>query len=64
MDWILGFFFGIVGSAYFVYGRKQQHAMALVSGVALMVYSMLVSGTLWLVVLGLGFMALPFVISF
>ncbi|MDA8360593.1 MAG: amino acid transport protein [Gammaproteobacteria bacterium] len=64
MDLILGFFFGIVGSAYFVYGRKQQHGMALVSGVALMVYSMLVSGALWLIVLGVGFMVLPFVVSF
>ncbi len=64
MDLILGIFFGIVGSAYFVYGRKQQHGMALMSGVALMIYSMLVSGTVWLVVLGIIFMALPFVVSF
>ena len=34
MDLILGLIFGIIGSAYFVYGRKQQHASALFAGIA------------------------------
>ncbi len=63
MDLILGLIFGIIGSAYFVYGRKQQHATALLAGVALMIFPMLVSGEVWLIIGGLAFTVLPFVVS-
>ncbi len=63
MDLILGLIFGTIGSAYFVYGRKQQHAIALLAGVGLMVYPMLVSKEVWLILGGLAFMALPFLVS-
>ena len=63
MDLILGLIFGIIGSAYFVYGRKQQHASALFAGVALMIFPMLVSQEVWLIIGGLGFTVLPFVVS-
>ncbi|MDA8189959.1 MULTISPECIES: hypothetical protein [Acidiferrobacter] len=63
MDLILGLIFGIIGSAYFVYGRKQQHATALFAGVALMIFPMLVSGEVWLIIGGLAFTVLPFVVS-
>ncbi|MHB1513545.1 MAG: hypothetical protein ACYCTF_08850 [Acidiferrobacter sp.] len=63
MDLILGLIFGTIGSAYFVYGRKQQHAMALLAGVGLIIFPMLVSGEVWLILGGLAFMALPFVVS-
>jgi hypothetical protein len=63
MDLILGLIFGIIGSAYFVYGRKQQHASALFAGIALMIFPMLVSQEVWLIIGGLGFTVLPFVVS-
>nr|WP_297446704.1 hypothetical protein [Acidiferrobacter sp.] len=63
MDLILGLIFGIIGSAYFVYGRKQQHATALFAGVALMIFPMLVSEEVWLIIGGLAFTVLPFVVS-
>ncbi len=63
MDLILGLIFGTVGSAYFVYGRKQQHPTALVAGVGLMIFPMLVSQEVWLILGGLAFMALPFLVS-
>ena len=63
MDLILGLIFGIIGSAYFVYGRKQQHASALFAGIALMIFPMLVSQEVWLIIGGLAFTVLPFVVS-
>ncbi|MHB1567042.1 MAG: hypothetical protein ACYCXG_10060 [Acidiferrobacter sp.] len=60
MDLILGLVLGTIGTAYFVYGRKQQNIVALASGIGLMVFPMMVSGTVWLLSGGLAFMALPF----
>jgi hypothetical protein len=34
---MLNLFFGVIGMAYFVYGKKQGHLVALISGLALMV---------------------------
>lgn len=62
MDLILGLVFGTIGSAYFVYGRKQRHGIALFCGVGLMVYPMFVSKVLWLTLGCLVLMALPFVV--
>jgi hypothetical protein len=45
---------------YLIYGRKQQHGIALLSGVALCVLPYLVSDLLFLTLIGVGFMALPF----
>jgi len=63
MDLMLGMILGVIGSAYFVYGRKQRHAVALISGIALVVFPMFVSQALWLIIGGLAFVALPFVLT-
>jgi hypothetical protein len=34
---MLDLFFGAIGMAYFIYGKKQSHLVALVAGLALMV---------------------------
>ena len=34
---MLNLFFGAVGAAYFIYGKKQSHYTALIAGLALMV---------------------------
>jgi hypothetical protein len=34
---MLNLFFGAVGAAYFIYGKKQSHYTALIAGLALIV---------------------------
>lgn len=60
---MLGLVFGTIGSAYFVYGRKQRNSIALISGVSLMIFPMLVSQMVWLTLGSLALMALPFFVS-
>ena len=55
--------FGSFGLGYFVYGKKQKKTVPLVSGIVLMVYPYFVSNSILLVVIGLVFMGLPFVVS-
>jgi len=45
---------------YLIYGRKQKHGIALLSGVALCVPPYLVSDILFLTLIGVGVLALPF----
>lgn len=59
---IAAVFFGIIGSGYFLYGRKAQHWVALVSGVLLCVFPYFVESFLWTMVIGLALLAAPFVI--
>ncbi|RZU47667.1 hypothetical protein EV700_0634 [Fluviicoccus keumensis] len=47
-----GLFFGSIGLAYFLYGKKQGATVPLVSGIALMVYPYLVTNTTLLVIIG------------
>ncbi len=56
----LGLIFGSVGMGYLIYGRKQKHGIALLSGVALCVLPYLVSDLLFLTLIGVGVLALPF----
>jgi hypothetical protein len=56
--------FSSVGMGYFVYGKKQGKASALLGGVALMVYPYMVSSVLPLVLLGAAFAAVPFFLEF
>ncbi len=56
----LGLIFGSIGMGYLIYGRKQKHGIALLSGVALCVLPYLVSDILFITLLGVGIMALPF----
>jgi hypothetical protein len=52
--------FGIIGSGYFLYGRKAQHPVALVSGVLLCVFPYFVDGFAWTMVVGAVLLAAPF----
>ncbi|HUW99169.1 MAG TPA: hypothetical protein VMV40_10105 [Acidiferrobacter sp.] len=63
MDLMFSLIFGTIGSAYFVYGRKQRNAAALFSGVGLVMLSMLVSQLAWLMLGSLAFMVLPLLVS-
>jgi hypothetical protein len=54
-------FFGIVGSGYFLYGKKQQAIPPLLCGFGLMIFPYFVSSTFLLVIVGAALMAVPFV---
>ena len=56
----LGLIFGSVGMGYLIYGRKQKHGIALISGVALCALPYLVSDILFITLIGVGVMAAPF----
>ena len=60
---IAGIFFGIIGTGYFMYGRKAQNWVALGSGVLLCVFPYFVDSFLWTMIIGLALVAAPFVIS-
>lgn len=54
-----GLLFGSIGLGFFIYGKKQQAIVPLICGIALMVFPYFVSGTAWLVVIGLVLIAIP-----
>lgn len=54
-----GLLFGSIGLGYFIYGKKQQAIVPLVCGVALMAFPYFVSGTAWLIVVGVVLLAIP-----
>lgn len=55
-----GVLFGSIGLGYFIYGKKQRRAVALVAGVLLCVFPYFVSNTALTVFFGVLFMALPY----
>ena len=59
--WLLwGLVFGCFGLGFFVYGRKQQRAVPLLCGIALMVFPYFVSNLVLLVAIGVALLALPY----
>lgn len=60
---VAGIFFGIIGSGYFMYGRKAQNPVALLAGVALCVFPYFVDGLWWTLLIGTMLAAAPFVVS-
>ena len=58
-----GIMFGIVGTGYFMYGRKAHNPVALACGVGLGVFPYFVDGFLLTMVVGLVLLVLPFVVS-
>ena len=60
---IAAVFFGILGTGYFIYGRKAQNWVALGAGLLLCVFPYFVDSFLWTMIIGLVLLAAPFVIS-
>ncbi|KQZ72430.1 amino acid transporter [Rhodanobacter sp. Root561] len=58
-----GLLFGSIGLGFFVYGRKQRAIVPLVCGIALMVFPYFVSGTAWLIIIGVVLVAIPRFVS-
>jgi len=57
---VLGFVFSVIGFGYFRYGKARGETIPLFVGVFLMVYPYFVYSALWLVLIGLALMAVPF----
>lgn len=57
-----GVLFGAIGSGYFVYGKRQQHVVALLCGLALIVVPYFVTNSWLIVAVGAALAATPFVL--
>jgi hypothetical protein len=55
--------FSIIGIAYFTYGKKSQQLLMVICGIALMGYSYFVNGTVYIILIGVGLSALPFILG-
>jgi hypothetical protein len=51
------------GLAYMTYGKRQSKIMPFLAGFGLCVYTYFVQGWIWLSVIGLALLALPFVVD-
>ena len=54
---------GVGGMAYFMYGRRQQNAAFLFTGVCLCIYPYLFNGLVMLILIGLVLLAAPFLVN-
>lgn len=55
-----GILFGSIGIGYLIYGKKQRHALAFVTGFLLIIFPYFVSSAMLMVVLGTLLVALPY----
>ena len=55
-----GLLFGSIGFGFFLYGKRQRMIVPLLCGLALMVYPYFVAGSLWIVIIGIVLMAIPY----
>ena len=60
----IGLMAGVVGTAYFIYGKKQTKVMPMLCGALLCVYPWFVQSVLWLLIVGGALMAAPFFVDF
>ncbi|WP_263141705.1 hypothetical protein [Pseudomonas sp. RIT-PI-AD] len=59
---LLGIVFSGIGVGYFLYGKRQQHLVSLLCGLLLMGFTYFVSDLWVTLAIGLGAMALPFLL--
>jgi hypothetical protein len=52
--------FSSIGFGYFLYGKRQQEFVFLLTGLGLMIYPYIVSGTFAVTAVGLVLLAVPF----
>ena len=56
-------FFGLVGTAYIIYGKKRQAFIPLLSGIALCVIPYAITSLTPLVLVSIVLVAIPFIIK-
>lgn len=59
MSLIVGLFLGLIGGAYFLYGKKEANAFAMLSGAALCIIPYFIPNLILLIVISAAFMAAP-----
>jgi len=59
---IFSILFGSIGMGYFVYGKKQQAALPLLTGIVLCIFPYFVSNVYIMVLVGIILTVLPWVI--
>ncbi len=55
--------FSVIGLAYLTYGKKSRQLLMVIGGIALMGYSYFVNGTVYIILIGVGLSALPFILG-
>ena len=55
-----GLLFGSIGFGFIIYGKKQKAIVPLITGIVLCVVPYFIANVYALVVVGVGFMAIPF----
>ncbi|MGH6820732.1 MAG: hypothetical protein ACREDU_07715 [Methylocella sp.] len=56
---VWGFLFSTIGLGFFMYGKKQKALVPLSCGLVLMMYPYFVPNTVWMVIIGVVLIALP-----
>ena len=59
---LISMLIGAIGCGYFIYGRKQMKASALVAGILLCIYPYFISNIWLMLLVGAIIMAVPFFI--
>ena len=57
---VWGMLFGIIGFSFFIYGKKQQAIVPLITGVALCVFPYFISNVYILVIVGCALTVTPY----
>lgn len=60
----IGMIISTVGVGYMMYGRRQARFAPVIAGVVLCIYPYFVDDWLWLIVIGVPLLAVPFLIDF
>ncbi len=55
--------FSVIGLGYLTYGKKSKQLLMVICGIALMGYSYFVDGTVYIILIGAGLSALPFILG-
>ena len=53
-----------IGTGYIVYGKKQRRGIALLSGIIMCIYPYLVDSPVWMALIGVVLMIVPFILQF
>ena len=59
-----GLVFGSIGGGYFLYGKKRPSGIAMVCGLALMIYPYFVGSTWSMIAIGVLLMTIPYFVRF
>ena len=59
MELFLSILFGVIGSAYLLYGKRQGEAWFILAGFALIIFPYFVSGLLLTLLVGVLFLLFP-----